>query len=146
MEDGTLIFFGNKIDGKVANLDGRRQLYVSDKDRRKAKSVAIGTDHCIILLQDGTLLFAKLLQDGDPVFIEDDGVCGLIIPDLDERKASAVACGANHSVILFEDGETVYYGDNQFGQYDGPYLDDRKVIAVACGANHSGILLENGTP
>lgn len=145
MKDGTLIFFGNS-DGKVANLDGKRQLYISDKDRRKAKSVAIGKEHCIILLQDGTVLYAKLLQDGEPLFIENDGDLGLIIPDLDERKAIAVACGENHSVILLEDGEPVFYGDNQFGQCNGPYLNDRKVIAVACGANHSAILLQDGTP
>lgn len=77
-----------------------------DLDGRKAISIACGTNHSAILLEDGTPLFF-----GNKMFGK------LYIPDLDGHKATAVACCADFSIVVADD-KVFLFGDIDEVQFE----------------------------
>lgn len=52
----------------------------------------------------------------------------MFLPGL--QKATQIAAGANHSIILGEDGNAYTFGSNEFGQCGGVGVGDMDIIPI----------------
>mmetsp|Transcript_80132 Transcript_80132/g.159910 ORF Transcript_80132/g.159910 Transcript_80132/m.159910 type:complete len:468 (-) Transcript_80132:130-1533(-) len=89
----------------------------------KAVAAAGGYCHTLVLAEDGSVVSMGCADDGQ----RGDGLNGddsnrptiskVVLPG--NKRATAVACGANHSVVLASDGTAYAFGSNEYGQCGG---------------------------
>ena len=72
-----------------------------------------------------------------------------IVPKMENRGSSAVACGRNHTVVVTDNGLIYTCGENKAGQLgtgdlkssNSPVLieslEEQEIISIACGSEHS---------
>lgn len=125
-----------------------------------AVSGAVGYNHVLLLLADGSVTAAGALQYGKGEVGEWKDITavaagafhslglqkdGAVLAAGDNSRGqcaveewshiTAIACGMNHSVGLCADGTVVAAGDNTYGQCN--VSEWKNIRAVACGANHT---------
>ncbi len=129
-------------------------------------SLAGGTNHCLALCSDGTLVswgrnYEGQLGDNSGVEHDWPAVVPTAGTPLQGRRIIAIAAGGGHSLALCSDGTLAAWGDNQFGQVGdntitqrnvpvavvtaGTPLAGKTVIAIAAGVYHSVALCSDGT-
>ncbi len=120
------------VGGAIAaiNSDGTAMHSTDGPLCDRAISVAAGTDHTVVLTENGTV---KTFGDNTYGQCDPEGIEHVI----------AVAAGARHTVLLLEDGTVRAFGDNSHGQCSVTEWKD--VIAVTAGEHHTAALLADGT-
>ena len=139
---------------------------------KTAVDIAIGGNHVVVLLNDGTIKAwgnngdGELGQGRDNNHIGDQtGDMGDNLPTTnlpDGLTAIGVAAGFNHTIAIFNNGTVGVVGKNHYGQLGQGNTDDvgantsdkmlivdvgtgRTVIAIAGGNEHSAVILDDCT-
>jgi alpha-tubulin suppressor-like RCC1 family protein len=164
MKDGTILSCGrddkNQL-GRKTNVSGCSDILQPIMLDGEAKQVACGTEHTIILMNDGTVRSVGENMSGQ--LGREISKVNYIFNQITLRqinlkgKAKQVACGDSHTVILMKNGSVWSCGANNAGQL-GRETDKgcdfllRKVNLygnnakqVVCGALHTFVLMENGS-
>jgi alpha-tubulin suppressor-like RCC1 family protein len=102
------------------------------------KDIAVGREHSLGLLDDGTVRGWGSNNEGQ--IVEQDFL-------KEGKKITQIAAGGNHSLALLNDGTVRCWGLNDEGQCNFPIgvVGDRKIIKVSAGSKHSVGLLDNGS-
>ena len=160
IESGNLYSFGHNRFGQLGlGNTGDRDVPtpVTVSSGLKVKAVSCGSDHTVIITEDGNLYsFGYNLVGQLGLGGESNRVVATVVSVPDDLKVKAVSCGADHTAIITEDGNLHSFGINDFGQLglgdedvrDIPTLvtipGDLKVKAVSCGGVHTVIITEDG--
>ena len=159
MNDGTVLATGRNDFGQLGQNDlTTRSTVVSILGiSSQAVSVSGGQYHTAILMNDGTVRMCGRNQYGQ-LGQNDVTTRSTPVPVLGiSSQAVAVACGANHTLILMNDGTVRGFGRNDSGQLGQNSVTNNfftpvpalgissQAVGVACSYGHSLILMNDGT-
>eukprot|EP01083_Nonionella_stella_P297353 1009844_1 len=128
----------------------------------RAKQVATGGQHSLVLMENGNVWSFGLNTDGQ--LGHNDDVDARFKPKMIESIKdlciSYISCGYNHNFLIETTGKVFVFGRNRSGQcgtgsydYDVPIkvpteidlnLNDDEILTVDCGSTHTLILTTNG--
>jgi alpha-tubulin suppressor-like RCC1 family protein len=117
---------------------------------RTITQVAAGTDHSLLLADDGSVFSFGSNSGGKTGLGTDSGSTLVATPidasNLGGRKITQLAAGYGHSLLLAEDGRAFIIGEGTLvaTQINITPLTGRKVAQVAAGASHSLLLTDDG--
>lgn len=161
LHNGDVYSFGsNRIAANVFGMLGLgdqqdRQTPTKIQGLGKAKAIAAGRTHSLIILENGDL-YSFGRNDGGMLGHGD--YQNKLVPTKVQgiSKAVAAAGGNAHTLVLLENGDVYSFGSNSSGQLGVPREDKTphhiprkislpgKAKAIAAGDIHSLVLLENG--
>lgn len=101
----------------------------------RATAVAGGFDHSLVLGSNGVAYGAGLNVDGQLTGVEDDDKTTLTpLSGLPSGvRATGVAAGGVHSLVIGSNGAVYGAGGNRYGQLTGPQLDDTRTLSPLSG-------------
>ena len=152
-EQGQVLVAGWNKYGQLGDdlTSFKTRFYVAMSTEVKAKAVAAGEMHSVVLKEDGSVWatgrnYNGQLGDGSKT---DRSIFVQVISD----GAADVAAGSSHSMVLKEEGNVWATGCNEFGQLgDGSTTDitDYAMVssgakAIAAGRRHSMVLKKDGS-
>jgi len=155
--DDSVWACGENYGQKLA-IPGEKYIYTPRKvEGLKAKQIAAGSYHCLVLATDGTVWvfgdnsFGQLgLGPGAPKVVSTP----VQIPNL---RASYVAAGGDHSIIIDLENTVFSFGSNDLGETGLGEDEEEEIIPTptelpgivgikaALGANHTLILDQEGS-
>jgi alpha-tubulin suppressor-like RCC1 family protein len=156
LNDGTARAWGNNTSGQLGNGSlTSSNVPVVVAGLSEVTAVAGGFSHSLAVLADGALRawgynYYGQLGNG-AMGLRPSAVAVSPLP----TRATAVAAGASHSVVLLQNGTAQAWGANTYGQLgDGTTLDRSlpttvpglpPLQAVACGSEHTLTVAQDGT-
>ena len=181
LDDGTVKVWGFNSSGALGqehsnnigddpNEMGDNLLAVDLGTGKTAVDIAIGGNHVVVLLNDGTIKAWGYNGNGELGQGRDDNQIGEEAGDMgdnlpttnlpDGLTAIGVAAGYNHTIAIFNNGTVGVVGKNNYGQLgQGNTVDvgsntsdkmlivdvgtGRTVIAIAGGNEHSAVILDD---
>lgn len=175
-KDGSIYSYGDNEHGQLglspsAQDQGPLVDFVHKRNWEKipnikGKYVACGSNHTVILDEDGycySMGDNRSGQLGLSPSAQGHGLLGETKPNqsiptrISDIKFKHIACGRNHTVLIDENGIIYSTGGNGFGQLGlGDFMDRYSLTKimlnleplkgkfVACGSNHTMIIAENG--
>jgi len=163
--DGTVQTFGRNNYGQLGNgtnTNSNNPVDVSGIDAGSgAIQVAGGAFHTAVLFDNGTVKTIGRNVYGQLGIGTDISRSNVPVDVSGIGKGSGaiqVACGGNHTAVLFKDGTVKTFGYNGDGQLGNGTNTDSNVpvdvsgigkgsgaIQVTCGTNHTAVLFEDGT-
>ncbi|KAJ9473036.1 hypothetical protein DIPPA_33247 [Diplonema papillatum] len=127
---GRAHFAGLHTDGKIVIWRASVSEYPSEP---RARLIACGADHCVVLLQSGNVRAWGRNTHGQ-----------CTVPDLGPAEVIDVAAGAEHSMAVLADGSVALWGNNDVGQAT-PVRLFSPAVAGACGVQHTVVLSKDST-
>uniref|UniRef100_A0A7S4PM21 SAM domain-containing protein n=1 Tax=Guillardia theta TaxID=55529 RepID=A0A7S4PM21_GUITH len=120
-------------------------------NRKNVRSIGAGKSHSAVIAEDGDVYTWGRGWEGQ---LGHDVVTEIelephIVPKMENRGSSAVACGRNHTVVVTDNGLIYTWGENKAGQLgtgdlkssNSPVLieslEEQEMISIACGSEHS---------
>ncbi|EKX40966.1 hypothetical protein GUITHDRAFT_46944, partial [Guillardia theta CCMP2712] len=129
-------------------------------NRKNVRSIGAGKSHSAVIAEDGDVYTWGRGWEGQ---LGHDVVTEIelephIVPKMENRGSSAVACGRNHTVVVTDNGLIYTWGENKAGQLgtgdlkssNSPVLIDSalnlpSVLSIACGEFHTVAICIEGT-
>jgi alpha-tubulin suppressor-like RCC1 family protein len=131
---------------------------------KRITQVAAGSDHSLVLADDGTVYSFGLNSGGSTGLGTSGGSATIATPidttNLVGKVIAKIAAGTSHSLLLSDDGVVFSFGWNSYGQtglgIDGAatlvatpinttHLADRTMTQIAAGFFHNLLLADDGT-
>jgi len=168
-DDGTVYSTGYNYNGALGlgNETDQSTLtaMINMPSGKTAIQIACGGYHSLVLFDDGTVYGTGNNGNGE-LGLGTSGygtnkttLIEMILPL--GKTATQIACGNNHSVVLFDDGTVYSTGFNMYGELGlgtSGYGTNKTTltaminmpsgktaIQIACGYNHSVVLFDDGT-
>jgi len=169
-EDGVVFAFGENSDGitglgtALGSTPIATPIDTTNLGGRAISQVATGSDHSLLLAEDGTVFgFGQDLQ-GRTGLGKSSGRTTIATPidttSLGGRAITQIAAGFSHSLLLADDGTVFSFGQNAGGKtglglingealtatsIDTSNLGGRSIAQIAAGDSHSLLLADDGT-
>ena len=158
-QDGTVLSWGDNSLGQrgvgTVSSPSETPATVTLPTGKFATQIAVGGDHALLLLNDGTV-YSWGSNSGGQLGLGDTAVRATPTLVTLPRSAVGIAAGLAHSVALLDDGTIYAWGTNGFGELGtdnriaGSTLPVQVVgvttaVAVAAGNDHTLALLADGT-
>ena len=152
MRDGSVLATGFNLYGQLGDgsTKQKNEFVRVMLGGAEAVAVAAGSDHSMVLKQDGSVWTAGLNRSGQL----GDGSASLktSFVQVVSSGAKAIAAGSFHSMVLKQDGSVWATGENKYGQLgDGTtvrysmYLVSYGARAITAGHDHSVVLNQDGS-
>ena len=134
LNDGSVMAWGDNSDGQLhgTGTHSTEPQRIATAGSARVISIACGSQHSLLVLEDGSVLAA-----GDNAFhqLPPKVIDGVVI--------KAASCGDTHSLLLSDQGRVFAFGNPKF--VPRPIsIATLSVAMVACGQNHSLLLLQDG--
>ena len=166
-DDGTIYGAGNNGDGQLGLDPGAGSPttfhpMIELPLGKKPVAISCGTNHTAALFNDGTVYTTGNNDFGQlglgPTNSGDKNTLQPMIGLPSGRRAVAISCGSNYTVVLLSNGAIYGTGINNNGQLGlgnatsqtslQPMIglpSGKKAVAISCGTNHTVSLFNDGT-
>ncbi len=169
-EDGTVFTFGHNGNGMtgLGTASGSTLIATpidtTNLGGRAIAQVATGSNHSLLLAEDGTVFGFGMDLQGRTGLGNSGGRTTIATPivttNLGGRAITQIAAGFSHSLLLADDGTVFSFGNNAGGKtglglingetliatpIDTSNLGGRAITQIAAGDSHSLLLADDGT-